>query len=75
LCCSSIILDGLGSSLVVEGAAIISAVFETHVERILVPTLRGDQVIVMDNPNAHKGEGIRELIEERRCELVYLLPH
>jgi transposase len=26
----------------------------------------------MDNLSAHKGERIRELIEERGCELVYL---
>ena len=28
--------------------------------------------MVMDNLSAHKGERIRELIEERGCELVYL---
>jgi transposase len=29
----------------------------------------------MDNLNAHKGERIKELIEERGCELVYLPPY
>ena len=28
--------------------------------------------MVMDNLSAHKGERVRELIEERGCELLYL---
>jgi hypothetical protein len=47
-----------------EGDAIMSAGFETHVQQILVLTLRDDQAIVMDNLNAHKGEGIGQSIEE-----------
>jgi transposase len=30
---------------------------------------------VMDNLSAHKGAGVRELIEERGCELIYLPPY
>ena len=71
---SSMTLEGMGSTLVVEGAT-TSAVFETYVERVLAPTLRDGQVVVMDNLNAHKGERIKELIEERGCELVYLPPY
>src|SRR3712207_9102364 len=67
-------LEGMGPSLVVEGAT-TSAVFETYVEQVLAPTLRSGQVVVMDNLNAHKGERIKELIEERGCELVYLPPY
>jgi DDE superfamily endonuclease len=29
----------------------------------------------MDNLTAHKGEWVRELIEERGCELLYLPPY
>jgi transposase len=29
----------------------------------------------MDNLSAHKGEGVRELIEARGCELLYLPPY
>jgi transposase len=64
-------LEGMGSSLAVEGAT-TSAVFETYVERVLAPTLRKGQVVVMDNLSAHKGERVRELIERRGCELSYL---
>jgi transposase len=63
--------EGMGSSLTVEGAT-TSAVFEAYVEQVLAPTLRKGQVVVMDNLSAHKGERIRQLIEERGCELIYL---
>jgi transposase len=68
---ASMSLEGMGSSLAVEGAS-TSAVFETFVERVLAPTLRKGQVVVMDNLSAHKGERVRELIERRGCELLYL---
>jgi transposase len=32
-------------------------------------------VVVMDNLTAHKGERIRELIEDQGCELMYLPPY
>jgi transposase len=68
---SSMSAKGMGSSLTVEGAT-TSAVFEAYVEQVLAPTLRKGQVVVMDNLCAHKGERIRQLIEERGCELIYL---
>jgi transposase len=64
-------VEGMGPSLAVEGAT-DTEVFETYVERVLAPTLRKGQVVVMDNLSAHKGERVRELIEERGCELLYL---
>jgi transposase len=68
---SSMSVRGMGPSLTVEGAT-TSAVFEAYVEQVLAPTLRKGQVVVMDNLSGHKGERIRELIEERGCELIYL---
>jgi transposase len=62
---------GMGPSMAVEGAT-TSRVFETYVERLLAPTLRPGQVVVMDNLGAHRPKRIRELIEERGCELIYL---
>jgi len=68
---SSMSAEGMGSSLTVEGAT-TSVVFEAYLEQVLAPTLRRGQVVVMDNLSAHKGERVRELIEERGCELIYL---
>ena len=65
------LLEGMGPSLAVEGAT-TTRVFETYVERVLAPTLREGQIVVMDNLSAHKGERVRELIEGRGCALLYL---
>ena len=64
-------LEGMGPSLAVEGAT-NREVFETYVERVLGPSLRKGQVVVMDNLSAHKGERVKELIDGRGCELLYL---
>ena len=71
---SSMTLEGMGTSLAVEGAT-NREVFETYVQRVLAPTLRPGQVVVMDNLSAHKGDRVKELIEERSCELLYLPPY
>ena len=67
-------LSGMGPSLAVEGAT-SRAVFEAYVEKALAPSLRPGEVVVMDNLSAHKGGRVKELIEERGCELVYLPPY
>jgi transposase len=42
------------------------------VKRLLAPALRPGQVVVMDNLGAHRPKRVRELIEARGCELLYL---
>ena len=68
---SSMTIGGMGPSLAVEGAT-TKAVFEAYVEKALAPSLRTGQVVVMDNLGAHRPKRIRELIEHRGCELLYL---
>ena len=68
---SSMSLEGMGSSLAVEGST-NKVLFETYIERVLCPHLEDGQVVVMNNLSSHKGERVRELIENRGCELVYL---
>jgi transposase len=65
---------GMGPTLAVEGAT-DGEVFEAYVEEVLTPSLRSEQIMVMDNLAAHKGDPVRELIEERGCELRYLPPY
>ena len=68
---SSMTLEGMGPSLAVEGAT-TARVFETYVEKVLIPSLEPGQIVVMDNLSAHRPKRIRELIEQRGCALVYL---
>jgi transposase len=65
---------GMGASLVVEGST-NGMVFETYLEEVLCPTLEKGQVVVMDNLSAHKGQRVRQLIEAKDCELIYLPPY
>jgi transposase len=71
---ASMSLEGMGPCLAVEGAT-SATVFESYVEQLLAPTLRRGQIIVVDNLSAHKSERVRELIEARGCELLYLPPY
>jgi transposase len=61
----------MGPSLTVEGAS-TSRVFETYVEKVVVPNLCKGQIVVMDNLGAHRPKRIRQLIGQRGCELFYL---
>ena len=71
LLASMTLLGGMGETMAVEGST-DREVFETYVWRVLAPTLDSGQVVIMDNLPAHKPARVRELIEERDCELVYL---
>jgi transposase len=68
---SSMTIEGMGPSLTVEGAT-TARVFETYVEKVLLPSLREGQIVVMDNLGAHRPKRIRQLIEQQGCELLYL---
>jgi transposase len=62
----------MGPGLLVEGG-ISKAGSEANVEHILAPTLRGGQIVVMDNLTQHLGDRTRALIEARGAGL-WLLP-
>jgi transposase len=71
---ASITREGIGPCLAVEGTT-TKMTFEAYLEHVLAPTLRAGQVVVMDNLSAHKGGRVREIVEGRGCELVYLPPY
>jgi len=64
----------MGPSLAVEGPT-TREVFEAYLEQVLAPSLKPAQIVVMDNLSSHKGSRVRELIEGRGCELIYLPPY
>jgi transposase len=64
-------LDGMGETMAVEGST-DQEVFDAYVEHVLAPTLEAGQVVILDNLSAHKPARVRELIECRGCELIYL---
>ena len=68
---ASMPLKGMGPSMAVEGST-TAEVFDAYLQSFLVPELEEGQVVVMDRLPAHKPRRVRELIERRGCELLYL---
>jgi transposase len=69
---ASITLEGaMGESMTIEGATDALA-FEAYVKHFLGPSLKEGQVIVLDGLGAHRTQKVRELIERRGADLVFL---
>ena len=65
---------GLDAPMVLDGP-MTGPAFLAYVEQVLIPTLRPDEIVVMDNLPAHKVAGIRAAIEARGATLLYLPPY
>ena len=65
---------GMGAAMTIEGAT-DKVVFEAYVEEALAPSLLEGQVVVLDGLGAHRTKRVRELIEGRGCDLVFLPPY
>jgi transposase len=50
-------------------------VFESFVERVLIPSLGAGDVVVMDNLSSHKGPRVAELVESVGARVLYLPPY
>jgi len=46
--------------------------FRTYIERVLRPTLRHGDIVVMDNLGSHKGKIVRQLIRSAGAKLLFL---
>lgn len=46
--------------------------FAIYVEKVLVPTLRPGDIVVMDNLGSHKGKAVRRLIRAAGAKLFFL---
>ncbi len=57
--------------MILEGA-VDTLAFEVYVEQVLAPSLKPSQVVVLDNLSVHKGERVRQAIEARGCQILFL---
>jgi transposase len=71
---SSIRLDGSTAALVIEGAT-DTDVFQAYVQRILIPSLRPRDIVVMDNLAPHKHPEILRMLEHAGAEVWHLPPY
>jgi len=62
---------GIGPSVLVEGAVDRDA-FDAFVVRVLAPSLRPGQIVVLDNLSVHKSAVARAAVEAAGCRLVFL---
>ena len=65
---------GIAAPWVFEGAMTRQA-FVTYVSRVLAPTLRRGDVVLMDNLSAHKAAEAHGAIEDRGATLIFLPPY
>ena len=66
--------DGLQVPWMIEGA-MDTTTFEWYIREQLGPTLRPGQIVVLDNVSAHQADRIRQAIEARHCQLLFLPPY
>jgi len=63
--------EGIGPALTLEGGVTGSA-FAAYAARLLAPSLRPGQVVILDNLSAHKSEAARLAIEAAGARLLFL---
>jgi transposase len=66
--------NGLHEPWLIEGA-IDTESFTWYIAEQLAPTLRPGQIVVLDNLSVHKAERVRQAIEARGCQLLFLPPY
>ena len=49
--------------------------FLLYIEKVLVPTLRHGDIVIMDNLGSHQRPGVRAAIEAAGATLLYLPPY
>lgn len=64
-------LRGMGEAFILEGAA-DTTVFELYIEQILAPSLQAGHIVILDNLHTHTGAKVRQAIEARGCQLLFL---
>ena len=67
-------LSGMTAPMVLDGA-MYGAAFLAYVERVLAPTLKPGDIVMMDNLSTHRGAAVRHAIQSAGAELRFLPPY
>jgi len=59
----------------VHDGAVNGVVFQTYIERVLVPTLRPGDIVIHDNLMAHRMLGARRAVEQAEVTMMFLPPY
>jgi transposase len=71
---SDLSLAGLGELFIIDGAA-NGDLFEAYIEQIFAPTLHPGETVIMDNLSIHKKQKVRDLIEAKGGQVLFLPPY
>lgn len=71
---SSIGVDGVAASFVIEGA-VDTIAFNIYVEQVLRPTMRKGDIFVLDNLTAHHASRIEEVAAQCEAQVLWLAPY
>jgi transposase len=66
--------DRIDAPLVIDGP-INGESFAAYVEQVLVPTLKQDDIVVLDNLGSHKGAAVRRMIRAAGARVLFLPPY
>ena len=67
-------LSGMTAPMVLDGP-MTGAWFLAYVQQVLAPTLRKNDVVILDNLPAHKITAVREAVEATGAQLLFLPPY
>ena len=71
---SSVRLDGTCVAMSFNGA-LDGELFKKYLEEFLVPSLRSNDIVIMDNLSSHKVAGVISIIEKAGAKVLYLPPY
>ncbi len=71
---SAIRSDGSTETMVYEGST-DKVIFENYIEHFLLPILKKDDIVILDNLSSHKGKKVQELVKSKGAEILYLPPY
>jgi len=66
--------DGITAPFVLDGP-INGESFRIYIERVLMPTLKAGDIVIMDNLGSHKAAAIRKLLRQAGARLFFLPPY
>lgn len=71
---SSIRLDGRAAYTVYQGGTTAER-FAQYLENILLPTLSGNDIIIMDNMRSHHAKAVKGILDASGIKYLYLPPY
>lgn len=71
---STVSLNGAEATMTVAGA-VDTDTFNAYVERVLRPTIRRGDVLVLDNLSAHRASRLEEVAAECGAQVLWLAPY